>query len=86
MKYEDAKAYLGEIGWALVQLRGGWENLCQIQNDEIGITTAQLRESAKALLNRKKRGEELLPRLNRELGDERDKLSVLKLPGDGDLL
>jgi hypothetical protein len=55
----DAKSLLGEVGWTIVQLRGGWEQLCIVDNEQLGTLSAQLREIAKALLNKKKRGENI---------------------------
>lgn len=47
-----ARQAIGEVGWQVVEGSGGWENLCQIDNDDIGIHRAQWRSHAKALLQR----------------------------------
>jgi hypothetical protein len=65
---EDAKTYLGEIGWAVVCLRGGWQEVCNVEsNDQIGILTAQLRDATKGIIGRKKRGEELVPKITNQM-------------------
>jgi len=48
----EAKAYLGDKYF--IAERFGWMNLCSIQNNEISTTKAQLRELAKAYLNKAK--------------------------------
>ena len=43
-----AKAFMGEVGWAVVEKQGGWENVCaNTKASEIGIFQAQVRELAK---------------------------------------
>lgn len=44
---EDAKAYIGELGWHVVQREGGWQNICSIlDQDNIGQLRAQWRDLA----------------------------------------
>lgn len=47
----DAKAFLGD-DWAIVESYGGWQLLCSINNSEIPIVRAQLREIAKSIHKR----------------------------------
>lgn len=45
----EARAEMGEVGWAVVQAFGGWATICEIMNDKnIPTYTAQFRELAKA--------------------------------------
>ena len=50
----EAKQFLKEK-FAIAERFGGWQMLCSIENDEIGTVRAQLRELAKAYINRSKR-------------------------------
>lgn len=53
----DAKAFIGELGWLVVQREGGWETLCEtVMAPQLPILKAQWRELAKALYGRAKRG------------------------------
>lgn len=47
---DRAREYIGEIGWRIVETRGGWTNLCQNHGVTIDPTAfeAQVREQAKA--------------------------------------
>lgn len=49
-KYQatEARFFLGEKLWAAVQLYGGWENLCQVEIDQLGTVRAQLRDLCKS--------------------------------------
>ncbi len=45
----EAKEYIGELGWKVVERNGGWPPLCEnLMEDQIGIFTAQARDLAKA--------------------------------------
>lgn len=45
-KPEQARGYIGELGWRLIERRGGWYNHCAYtQESEIPILTAQFRDS-----------------------------------------
>jgi hypothetical protein len=55
--YETAKARvaIGEIGWAIVQDQGGWEQTCaMLTNDNMGTLKAQWRDLAKAYITRER--------------------------------
>ncbi len=47
---EKAREFIGEIGWAIIDRRGGWNYLCSNLGTTIDPTTfeAQIREQAKA--------------------------------------
>lgn len=53
----DAQAFVGELGWEVVKLQGGWEDVCKgITDDNKGILQAQWRELAISLLNKHRLG------------------------------
>lgn len=37
----DARQFIGELGWRIVEFQGGWGHLCRSLGDSIEITTAQ---------------------------------------------
>lgn len=48
---EEAKNYIGEIGWRVIEKRGGWAHICQnLRTDEIASFDAQNRELAKSAI------------------------------------
>lgn len=50
---DKAKEFIGEVGWEIVKLNGGWQNMCQtIDVDDLPILKAQWRNLAKSLLNK----------------------------------
>jgi len=58
---EKAKAFLGEVGWLIVQREGGWANLCQtVDENNLPILKAQWRQLAKSLHDGPKQSENLL--------------------------
>ncbi len=60
---EEAKEYIGELGWQIVQFRGGWNYLCQHLGTNLlpgGTFHAQARETVKALIEKNDREESLL--------------------------
>lgn len=52
---QEAKTSLGASFGVVERFGGGWQYLCSIQNDEVPTIRAQLRELAKAFINRSKR-------------------------------
>jgi len=48
----DARQYIGEVGWEVVNMSCGWDQVCKVSDDELGMMTAQWREKAKAILSR----------------------------------
>jgi hypothetical protein len=55
---EDAKAFIGEVGWAVVEKQGGWQYICEHYGKEISMSTfqAQARDLAKSQIVLAKRG------------------------------
>lgn len=54
---ESARAFIGELGWKVVQREGGWQSLCErTTNDDLPILKAQWRELAGALYRRDQTG------------------------------
>lgn len=44
----EAKEYIGELGWRIVERNGGWSALCEnLMENQIGIFQAQARDLAK---------------------------------------
>jgi len=48
----EAKEYIGEIGWHIVQSKGGWLDVCNFHGSDwdVGTFHAQARDSAKAII------------------------------------
>lgn len=62
MNAEQAKKYIGELGWECVERNGGWQLLCEtLTLDNMGILKAQYRETCKAIMGRRKRGVDDMP-------------------------
>lgn len=56
-KSVDARRFIGELGWLVVQREGGWEQACTVLTDEnVGICRAQWRQMALALQTRARAG------------------------------
>lgn len=54
---EGAKAYVGEVGWALVRTLGGWSRFCEAMHDrDIPNLTAQYREACRSLMSAARNG------------------------------
>jgi hypothetical protein len=55
---EDARKAIGELGWAVVQNNGGWDEVCRSirSYEELPTMRAQLRNSAKAIQIRARAG------------------------------
>lgn len=50
---EQARMYIGELGWAVVQRQGGWVSVCQVLNDSNKASFhAQWRDLAESLRKR----------------------------------
>lgn len=49
---DEAKAYIGEIGWQIVQSKGGWVDVCNYHGNEwdVGTFHAQARDTAKSII------------------------------------
>jgi len=48
-RIDDVKKHVGEKGWFVIERFGGWNNLCKIEDKEINITRAQLRDLCKSV-------------------------------------
>lgn len=55
---EDAKAYIGELGWEVVKRQGGWTELCTNVgvDSPVGVFQAQAIKIAKAVLEQSRAG------------------------------
>lgn len=55
---EEAKAYIGEIGWTVVKRFGGWQSLCEDAGVSLNVDTlyAQSRELAKSQIELDEQG------------------------------
>lgn len=54
---EEAKQFIGELGWLIVQRQGGWENLCEnTLTTQMPTLRAQWRELGKTLWQKAKDG------------------------------
>lgn len=58
VNFKDAViSELGEIGWEIIESRGGWKNFTTMANEqEEGIYAAQLRDQIEAIIKNKKAG------------------------------
>lgn len=55
---QQARDYIGELGWKAVQAFGGWQYVCENLGSELQLTTfnAQIRELSKSIISRSKLG------------------------------
>lgn len=54
---KDARKFIGELGWVIVEREGGWESICEKTTlDKLPTLRAQWREMAKAVTARAKAG------------------------------
>lgn len=51
-RVEEARKHVGELGWGVIAMSGGWNQICQMTEKEIGIFRAQWAQLAEALLKR----------------------------------
>lgn len=55
---DRAREYIGELGWRVVQLDGGWQNVCEtLTEDNLGTYRAQWRGLALSVVRRVKAGQ-----------------------------
>lgn len=47
---EGAKAFVGELGWAIVVRDGGWVNMCKLETSEMPIVTSQWRKIGESVM------------------------------------
>lgn len=52
--HKDAKEFIGELGWAVVEAYGGWPNVCRMVNepDKISIYQPQFQRAASMLIEK----------------------------------
>jgi hypothetical protein len=55
-RVKDARAFIGELGWAVVLKDGGWENVCSVTSDQLPAVRAQYRKMALSSYERAKLG------------------------------
>ncbi len=68
----DARDWVGEVGWHVVGLHGGWAAICQKVNEkDLPVWAAQLRDQAAATLRRHKAGVLAAPPSFNELPNNR---------------
>lgn len=61
-KIQTVRTFIGELGWTVVEERGGWNCICgMLTNQNMATVEAQFRELAKSKLERARRGLELTP-------------------------
>lgn len=85
---KDAQEFIGELGWEVVKLQGGWEEVCRsVTDDNKGIIQAQWRELAISLINKNRLGMrdekptlEFKPKGNPELDKLSDLVKLKVLP------
>lgn len=86
----SAREHIGEFGWQVVQMRGGWLAVCEESNEsQPGHMLAQLRDLAESLIVRKKAGQGDVRDLKIEGPDEVKRVKELvdgsfkTIPGGG---
>jgi hypothetical protein len=48
----NVKDFVGEVSWDVIENFGGWHMLCEITNDQLPATRAQLRDLAKGIVKK----------------------------------
>lgn len=57
---QAAREAIGEVGWQVVEMEGGWQTLCEVQTEDIPIRKAQWRNMAKSLIEHPRRTQGLM--------------------------
>jgi len=52
----EARAMIGEVGWEVVRITGGWTKLCDCQTDELPSLRRQWRELSKSVMRKSEAG------------------------------
>lgn len=56
-RHADAREFIGDTGWIVVERQGGWTNICQEMNeDNKGMMQAQMRDLALSVMRMQKNG------------------------------
>ena len=59
---KEAEAYIGALGWSVVEKFGGWQHICEnLLANQTGTFRAQIRDVTKATIQRQKIGRAELP-------------------------
>lgn len=59
-KMRQIRDFVGELGWIVISHRSGWNHLCgSITNDNMATVEAQMRELAKGISERLRKGHEI---------------------------
>jgi hypothetical protein len=68
-RFDEAKNYIGELGWTVVNRFGGWYSVCRsLTADNEGQKFAQYRDVAAAIIGREKLGlSQIPPKIKLEL-------------------
>lgn len=53
---DGARRVMGELAWECVLALGGWQRFCESPQDQSGVIRAQIRDIAKAKINRQLKG------------------------------
>ena len=53
---KEAREYIGELGWTIVERNGSWEEVCKLDGSQIGIFRAQAITLGETILERAKAG------------------------------
>lgn len=78
---EEAKAFMGELAWEVVQQTGGWATACALEsNRDLQVAKSQWKLTAKSVQLRALGGSlHLTPTLNKPIGSERGLSPASKL-------
>ncbi len=69
---ERVRASIGELGWAVVERRGGWQVICDVVNyANMATYEAQFRELARAVIQRRRDGVDDVPPALPPMGNRR---------------
>ncbi len=57
-RHDDAKSYIGRLGWQVVKQYAGWEELCKALGDDtpVGVFKAQATKTAMLVIERARAG------------------------------
>lgn len=59
-QFSEVKSMLGPIVWYAVERFGGWDQMCNLTYDDLGVARAQLRDICKVAMNLEKRNPRML--------------------------
>jgi hypothetical protein len=73
-KAREARQEVGEVGWAVVSMSGGWPSICEMSDKEIGVRMPQWTNMAESMLRRG-----VTPPATRLEGPKSDRIQI-KMP------